>query len=94
MGIQILRDRANGVLRLSQSTYIDCILKRFNMESCSSVKTLVVKGDKSSKAQCPQNDVERDQMKAVPYASVVGSLMYTQVCTCSDIIAFYCWCAW
>jgi hypothetical protein len=25
-------------------------------------------------------------MKQIPYASVVGSLMYTQVCTCPDII--------
>ena len=24
-------------------------------------------------------------MKAVPYSSVVGSLMYAQVCTCPDI---------
>ena len=24
-------------------------------------------------------------MKAVPYSSIVGSLMYTQVCTCPDI---------
>ena len=48
LGIQILRDRANDILKLSQSTYIDRILKRFNMQSCSSVKTLVVKGDKFS----------------------------------------------
>ena len=31
LGIQILHDRANGVLRLSQKTYIDRILKGFNM---------------------------------------------------------------
>ena len=24
-------------------------------------------------------------MKVVPYSSVVGSVMYAQVCTCSDI---------
>ena len=31
LGIQILHDRANGVLRLSQNTYIDRVLKIFNM---------------------------------------------------------------
>ena len=31
------------------------------------------------------NDIERDQMKSVPYSSVVGSLMYAQVCTHPDI---------
>ena len=31
LGIQILRDRPSGVLRLSQQTYIEHILKMFNM---------------------------------------------------------------
>ena len=85
LGIQILRDRANGILRLSQITYLDRILKRFNMHSCSLGKTPIVKGDKFSKAQSPQNDKERDEMKVVPYASLIGSLMYAQVCTHPNI---------
>ena len=56
-----------------------------NMQLCSSGKTPIVKGDKFSKGQCPQNDIERDQMKAVPYSSIVGNLMYAQVCTRLDI---------
>ena len=73
LGIQILRDRPNGMLRLSQQVYIEHILKRFNMQSCNSGKTPIVKGDRFSKGQCPQNDIERDKMKAVPYSSIVGS---------------------
>ena len=53
LGIQILRDRPSGILRLSQQTYIELILKRFNMQSCSSGKALIVKGDRFSKGQCP-----------------------------------------
>ena len=45
----------------------------------------VVKGDKLSNEQCPKNDLEKDVMKTIPYASVVGSLMYAQVCTRPDI---------
>ena len=56
------------------------------MYLCSPEKAPIVKGDKFSKAQSPQNDKERDEMKVVPYASLVGSLMYTQVCTRPDII--------
>ena len=35
--------------------------------------------------QCPKNDLERKQMENIPYASVVGSLMYAQTCTRSNI---------
>ena len=55
------------------------------MQSCSSGKAPIVKRDRFSKGQCPQNDIERDQMKAVPYSLVVSSLMYAQVYTQSDI---------
>ena len=51
------------------------------MHSCSSSKASIVKGDKFFKGQCPQNDIEKDHMKAIPSSSVVGSLMYAQVCT-------------
>ena len=85
LGIQILRDRPSCILRLSQQMYIERILKMFNMQSCSSSKAPIVNGQRFSKGQCPQNDIERDQMKAVPYSSVMGSLMYAQVCTRLDI---------
>jgi len=35
--------------------------------------------------QSPKNDFEREQMKNIIYASIVGSLMYAQVCTRPDI---------
>ena len=55
------------------------------MQSHSSDKAPIVKGDRFSKGRSPQNDIKKDQMKAVPYSSVVGNLMYVQVCTCPDI---------
>ena len=76
LGIQILHDRPSGIMRLSQHTYIERILKRFNMQSCSFGKTPTIKGDRFFKGKCPHNDIERDQMKEIPYSSVVGSLMY------------------
>ena len=85
LGIQILRDRPNGIMILSQQTYIECILKMFNMQSCSFDKAPIVKGDIFSKGQCPHNDIEIDQMKTTPYSLFMGSLMYAQVCTHSNI---------
>ena len=49
LGIQIFLDKPSGILTLSQHTYIERILKRFNMQSYSSDKTPIVKGDKFSK---------------------------------------------
>ena len=70
---------------MSQQTYIESILKRFNIQLCSFGRAPIVKGNKISKDQCPQNDIKRDQMKAVPYSSAVGSLMYGQECRSPDI---------
>ena len=85
LGIKILRDRSQGVLGLSQKSYIDKVLSRFGMKDCKSGDTPISKGDKFSLKQCPSNDLERNEMQKIPYASIVGSLMYAQVCTRSDI---------
>ena len=45
----------------------------------------IVKGDSFGKHQCPKNQYELKQMKAVPYASAVRSLQYAQVCTRHDL---------
>ena len=55
------------------------------MQSCSSGIVPIWKGDKLSKMQCLRNNMEREQMKKIPYASAVGSLMYAQTCTRPDI---------
>ncbi|RVW54247.1 Retrovirus-related Pol polyprotein from transposon TNT 1-94 [Vitis vinifera] len=38
-----------------------------------------VKDDKFNLNQCPKNDLEREHMKNISYASAVGSLMYAQI---------------
>ncbi|RDX91759.1 hypothetical protein CR513_26219, partial [Mucuna pruriens] len=47
--------------------------------------TLIAKGDKFSLKQCPKNDLERNEMQKMSYASVVGNLMCAQVYTRPDI---------
>jgi len=85
LGIEIHRDRSKGTLGLSQKAYIDRVLKRYNMHKCSATPAPVVKGDKFGKFQSRKTQYEVDQMKAVPYASAVGSIMYAQVCTRPDL---------
>ena len=51
------------------------------MQNCAPTVSPVLKGDKFGSYQCPNAEAEREQIKLIPYASVVGSLMYAQVYT-------------
>ncbi|KAI5317166.1 hypothetical protein L3X38_036873 [Prunus dulcis] len=85
LGIEIIRNRERGLLGLSQRGYIEKVLKRFNMSDCAGGSVPMTKGDKMSQSQAPQNDIERRDMQDKPYASLVGSVMYAQVYTRTDI---------
>jgi Reverse transcriptase (RNA-dependent DNA polymerase) len=85
LGLKIHRDRNKDILELSQQAYIDKVLKRYGMKNCKSGNTIVAKGDKFSLDQCPKTELEKSEMHQIPYASLIGSLMYAQVCTCPDI---------
>ena len=77
LGIEIHRDRNKGVLGLSQKAYIEKVLKKYGMHTCSPSPAPIVKGDRYGDFQCPKNQYELDQMKSVSYASAVESLLYT-----------------
>ena len=85
LGIQIHRDRSQRILDLSQKSYIEKILKRFGMHDCKPGDNPLAKGEKFSLSQCPKNNFEIQEMQQIPYVSTIGSLMYAQVCTRSDI---------
>ncbi|WKA03455.1 hypothetical protein VitviT2T_021562 [Vitis vinifera] len=71
IGIKIYRDIFQGILGLSQKTYINKVLERFQMKDCSPSVSSIVKGDRFNLNQCPKNDLEREQMKNIPYASTI-----------------------
>jgi hypothetical protein len=81
LGIEIHRDRKNGVLGLSRKAYCKKILKKYNMHASNVTPAPIVKGDSFGKFQC----LSIGQMKAILYASAVGSLQYAQVCTRPDL---------
>ena len=55
------------------------------MQECKSRDTPVAKGNKFSLKQYPKGNLEIQEMQKIAYASVVGSLVYAQVCTRLDI---------
>ena len=73
------------MLGLSQTIYIDKILAHFSMQDSKKGFLPFRHGISLTKDQCPKTPVEIENMKAVPYASAVGSLMYAMLCTRPDI---------
>jgi hypothetical protein len=85
LGMEIKRDHAKRKLWLNQRKYVETILHRFNMHGSISVKVPIPIGVKLSADQCPKTQEKEENTSHVPYASVVGSLMYAMVCTRPDI---------
>ncbi|CAL5395053.1 unnamed protein product [Camellia sinensis] len=85
LGIQIVRDRKAKKLWLSQEKYVERVIAKFNMKDSKPVNTPLANHFKLSKSSCPSSTKEREEMEAIPYLSVVESLMYVMVSTRPDI---------
>ncbi|KAI3780227.1 hypothetical protein L2E82_10198 [Cichorium intybus] len=83
--IRILRDRKRKLIGLSQCTYLEKVLKRFNMENSKKGELPIQSNAKLRKTQSPSTDEEIAEMSRVPYASAVGSIMYAMTCTRPDV---------
>ena len=67
---------------MTQKSYLKKVLERFGKDDKTKpVCTPLAPHFKLSYSSCPRSQKERNYMARVPYASVVGSLMYVMVCT-------------
>jgi len=57
-----------NLIRLSQSTYLDKILKKFNMDSAKKGFLPMAHGIRLSKTQCPASADEPSRMERISYA--------------------------
>ena len=85
LGIKIYRDRSKRLIGLSQSTYLEKILKKFNMYDSKKGFLPMQPNTVLSKTQGPATAKEREEMSCIPYASAIGSIMYAMLCTRPDI---------
>ncbi|KAK8662669.1 hypothetical protein V6N13_024560 [Hibiscus sabdariffa] len=84
LGVKIYRDSSRRLLGLSQSTYIDKVLKRFSMEEFER-GFLPMRHVSLSKEMCPSTPQERERMSQISYALAIGSIMYAMICTRPDL---------
>ena len=59
LGIKIYRDISRRLIGLSQSTYLDKVLKEFKMDQAKKGLLPVLQGVKLSKTQCPTTAEDR-----------------------------------
>jgi len=85
LGIQVQRDRSSRMISLSQTAYIDSLVKRFNLIDAPPLSTPIDPNALLSKDQSPSTPREFDDMQNVPYREAIGSLMYAAVGTRPDI---------
>ena len=82
LGMLIKRDRAAKTLVISQSSYLQNLLKKFNMENCKPVATLLEAGKKFQKTA--ENEEAVDPQL---YQQAICSLIYASTSTRQDIAA-------
>ncbi|CAJ2662759.1 unnamed protein product [Trifolium pratense] len=85
LGMEIHRDKGARKLWLSQKSYVEKVLNRFDMSNSKAMSTPLANHFKLTLDQCPKSDSEIEYMSKVPYASAVGCLMYAMVCTRPDL---------
>ncbi|TYK15887.1 gag/pol protein [Cucumis melo var. makuwa] len=79
LGIQIVQNRKNKTLAMSQTSYIDKMLSRYKMQNSKKGLLPYRYEIHLSKEQCPKTPQEVEDMSNIPYASAVGSLICYKV---------------
>lgn len=70
---------------ITQTEYFNKIIGKFHLEQAKTLKTPFAQHFKLSATQSPVSEKDIVDMKSVPYANLVGSLMYGMVCCRPDL---------
>jgi hypothetical protein len=89
LGIKIIIDKENNIIKLDQKQAIDDLLKEYKIDRdyVHAVPTPVYPYTKLTKSHSPITDKEKERMSylSTKYRSLVGSLMYIMLGTRPDI---------
>jgi hypothetical protein len=85
LGIKVTLDHKSHTLSLSQTSYIESIIRHFNFDDLKLISTPLDPTMQFSRNQCPQMIAEIARMKNIPYRKSIGSLMYAAIGMHPDI---------
>ena len=85
LGIEVMRNRDECTIALSQCTYVDSIIRRFNFQDLKPVSNPMEPSTKLHSGQSPSTGAEFAAMRHIPYREAIGSLMYASLGTRPDI---------
>ncbi|GKA85266.1 retrotransposon protein, putative, ty1-copia subclass [Tanacetum coccineum] len=85
LGIKIVHDRSKWLIALSQSAYLEKILKKFRMENSKKGYIPMMEKSDYRKSQGAKTPTKVQRMQRVPYAPAIGSIMYAVRCTRPDV---------
>jgi hypothetical protein len=80
LGMEVERDCAQRLLYINQIGYLKKIFKCFHMEDCKAIGMPL-----DPKTKLKKNVNKDEEMVKVLYQQAVGSLMYTMLCTRTDL---------
>ena len=85
LGIRVKCDQTTRTITLSQTAYINSVVKRFNLTTASPLRMPINPNTHLSKDQSPSTPQQSDDMKKVPYCEAIGFLMYAAIGTRPNI---------
>jgi hypothetical protein len=85
LGIEIRRNRDSRTISLSQRSYIESIISRYNFDDARPLSMPMDPSIKLSKNDSPRTAADMGKMRNKPYREAVGSLMYASTGTRPDI---------
>jgi transposase InsO family protein len=85
LGMAITYDRDAQTLVLSQRRYIREMATRYGLSDAKPAPTPLSSSVRLTKEDCPTTEDERLAMNGLPYASLLGSLMFAMLATRPDI---------
>ena len=90
LGMDIVRDKQKGTLKLSQNRYLRQVLRNFNMDECKPVVSPVNTQLKLRSLTHEELTKEELHMSSITYASAIGSIMYAMIGSRPDLAYAIC----